>query len=226
MLTTALHLIPYALVAALSPLGFAAVVAVMGSGRLKALVFGVSFVVAQLLTCVLALLVGASFTRHQHAHPTFQAILELLFGLALLAAALQFRRRPPAPPNADGPSRSQAVLERLRRLRFGTALLAGALLGIGGPKRLVLTFLAAATIGSAGLGSSSEELALAIFYTGVATVLVWFPISFFVLAGDRVVRLFASAQQQARLHQRAVTFWPIVVLGLALIADALVRLVT
>ena len=145
----------------------------MGSGRLKALVFGVSFVVAQLLTCVLALLVGASFTRHQHAYPTFQVILELLFGLALLAAALQFRRRPPAPPNADGPSRSQAVLERLSRLRFSTALLAGALLGIGGPKRLVLTFLAAATIDSAGLGSSSEALALAIFYTGVATVLVW-----------------------------------------------------
>ena len=225
MLTTALHLIPYAFVAALSPLGFAAVVAVMGSGRLKALVFAVSFVVAQFLTCAVALLVGATFTRHQHAYPTFQAILEALFGVALVIAALQLRHRPPAPPSADGSSRSQAVLERLSRLRFSTALLAGALLGVGGPKRLVLTFLAAATIGSAGLGSSSKELALAIFYTAVATVLVWFPVAFFVLAGERVLTLFASAQQQARLHQRAITFWPIVVLGIALIADAIVRLV-
>ena len=64
------------------------------------------------------------------------------------------------------------MIERLGRLRFLTTLLAGLLLGIGGPKRLVLTALAATTITTSGIASSSEA-ALVVLYVGLATALVW-----------------------------------------------------
>ena len=51
-------------------------------------------------------------------------------------------------------------------------LVAGLLLGIGGPKRLVLTALAATTITTSALNDSGEA-ALVVLYVALATALVW-----------------------------------------------------
>ena len=123
MSSPALQLIPYALVAAMSPLGFAATLAVMGSGRLKALVFGCAFIVGQLMACGLLIVIGAAtMPHHGTRHPTLQAALEIAFGVALLGLAVGVRRhRQPV----DGPSgRSKAALERLGKLKLKTALAA------------------------------------------------------------------------------------------------------
>ena len=60
------------------------------------------------------------------------------------------------------------MLERLSRLRVLTTVVAGFLLGIGGPKRLVPTCLAATTIVTAGLGDA-DEAALVVVYVTLAT---------------------------------------------------------
>jgi hypothetical protein len=53
VLHAAIQLLLYALLAGLSPVAFAATIAVMPAGRLKVLGFGTAFVLAQSLTCSL-----------------------------------------------------------------------------------------------------------------------------------------------------------------------------
>ena len=224
MPSVALHLIPYALVAALSPLGFAATLAVMGSGRLKALGFAIGFVSGQLLACSILVLVGVAVLPHsEKSHPTLRGVLLLGSGLALLWLAMIVHRRPQS-ATADPSARSQAVLERLGRLHVGTATAAGVLLGIGGPKRLVLTALASALITASGI-DGSKKAALIGWYAILATVLVWAPILAFELFGDRAVTKLHSAQLWLARHQRQATFYALLLLGAALLADAVASLI-
>ena len=112
------------------------------------------------------------------------------------------------------------MLARLGRLGFTTTALAGLLLGIGGPKRLVLTALAATTITTSGLADSGEA-ALVILYGAVATVLVWGPALLFVLLGDRSVALMKRGQQEAARRQPRVTVYALLVLAGFLVVDAI-----
>ena len=175
MLKAAVQLIPYALLAALSPLGFAATITVMRTGRLKALGFALGVVVGQLFACSALVAVGAIATPDRSKpYPTFEGLLALGLALVLLSYAVVVHRRPEATrPTSNG--RSAAALERLQHVHLATAAGVGLLLGIGGPKRLVLTALAATLIAAAGL-SGSDESALIGWYGLLATVLVWLPV--------------------------------------------------
>ena len=222
MSSPALQLVPYALVAAASPLGFAATLAVMGSGRVKALVFACAFIGGQLIACSILVLIGAAAVPGRESrHPALQAWLEIGFGLGLLWLAVVVRRHHGPVDRSNG--RSRAALERLRNLRFTTALGAGALLGIGGPKRLVLSALAATSIAASGVGDAQEE-ALIVWYTALATLLVWAPILGFELFGQHAEAKFAAGQRWMAEHQRQVVFYPLVLLALLLVGDGLVTL--
>ena len=115
----------YAVVAGLSPLAFAATIAVMQAGRSKALAFGIGFVVAQLLTCSLlvAIDVAARGSSRKH-HPGIQVALEVAVAVALIWLAARVRRRPPTMDEASS-ARSRRLLARLGRLHLLTALGAG-----------------------------------------------------------------------------------------------------
>ena len=113
-----------------------------------------------------------------------------------------------------------AMLDRLGRLRFVTTLLAGVLLGIGGPKRLVVTALAAATITTAGIHDSGEA-ALIVVYVVLATMLVWGPVVFFVVLGERSIALLNRAQEEVAARQPHVTFYALLILAALFGADAM-----
>ena len=104
-------------------------------------------------------------------------------------------------------------------MRFLTATIAGLLLGIGGPKRL-LTALAATAITTAGVGDA-DEAALVVFYCALATVLVWGPVVVFVLLGDRVVQMMTRAQREVARRQPEVKIYAFLVLAGVLILDAI-----
>jgi Sap, sulfolipid-1-addressing protein len=110
-----------------------------------------------------------------------------------------------------------------RGSRRAAALGTGIALGIGGPKRLGLTLIVAAAISAAALGSASE-LSLVAVYVLVATVLVWVPVTLYVLFGTRATDWIDGAQAWVSQHQQPLTFYPSLVVGLGLTADALVRL--
>jgi hypothetical protein len=223
MLSEAVHLIPYALLATLSPLGFAATLTVMRTGRLKALGFGLGVVVGQLLACSILVAVGAvARPGRTKAHPTFEGLLELGLAVVLLSYASVVHRRPQTAPRTSN-GRSQAALERLQHVHVVTASGVGLLLGIGGPKRLVLTALAATSIVAAGT-TGSNEAALIGWYGLLATVLVWLPVLGYLLLGNRAVATLDAALEWLSRHRRPATVYVLVIVGLALLIDAVLLL--
>ena len=221
MLRAVIQVLLYGLLAGLSPLAFAATIAMTQAGRLKALAFGTGFVVAQLLTCTIFVSIGVAVTGGTtKSYPGVQALVASALALLLGSAALRIRGRPPT--QSDGSSeRTRSVLERLSRLRFLTTILAGLLLGIGGPKRLLLTALAATAITTAGLSRSGGEAALVVLYVGLATALVWGPVLLFELLGDRAVALMERAQGEVNRRQPAITVCALLILAGFLALDAL-----
>ena len=218
-----IELFVYALVATASPLGFAATLAVVASGRLKSIAFAFAFVLGQLVACALIVVVDPSFLpTGGHDHERLRSVLELVFGVALLCLAAFVRSRPndgvPAPD-----SRSRNALDRLRRLSVGTALLGGLLLGIGGPKRLVLTALAGTSIEASG-AQGSHAAALVVAYTAIATLLVWGPVLTYVLAGDRAVTWLRAAERSLVSHQRSLGFYSLLTVGTVAVAHSLAGL--
>jgi len=220
MLHAAIQLLLYGLLACLSPLAFAATIAVTQAGRLKALGFGTGFVAAQFLTCALFVIIGVATTSAStRSHPGVQVVLALAAALALGGVALRVRRRPPT--EGEGSSeRTRAVLDRLGRLHFLTTILAGLFLGIGGPKRLLLTAFAATTITTAGTRDSGEA-ALVVLYVALATALVWGPVILFVLLGERAVALMKGAQEEVTRRQPVVTVYALLLLAALLAIDAI-----
>jgi Sap, sulfolipid-1-addressing protein len=224
MIHATIQLLLYALLAGFSALAFAATLAVMQAGRLKTLGFGIGFVLGQVLTCSLFVIVGVVFTgAGKRTHSTLLATVELLLALLLIAVALRIRRAPAGETEGSN-KRSQAMLERLGRLRFLTTSIAGFLLGIGGPKRLLLTGLAATAITTAGVGDA-EEAVLVVWYCALATVLVWAPVSVYVLLGERTVGIMTRAQQRLARRQPGVKVYALLALAGVLTLDAISLLV-
>ncbi len=223
MLSAAFHLIPYAFVAALSPLGFAATLTVIRTGRVKALGFGLGVIFGQLLACTVLVVFGeVASPERTHAYPTFSALLEVGAGVALLWLAALVRRRPEL---AQGGSkgRSKAALDRLQHVHALTAAGVGVLLGIGGPKRLVLTALASASITASGMTGTHRAILIA-WYVLLATSLVWLPVLAYLLLGAFVVTALDTALVWLGRHRREATFYTLVAIGLALIVDGIARL--
>jgi hypothetical protein len=225
MLHAAIQVVLYGLLAGFTALGFAATLAVMPSGRLKALGFGTGFVGAQILTCSALVIFGIAATgASDKSHPDLRATLEVALALVLIALALVVHRRPPNTndsPTAHERSkaRTQTLLDRLSRLRVLTTVVAGFLLGIGGPKRLVLTSLAATTIVTSGLGDVNQA-ALVVVYVTLATALVWGPLILFLLLGKRAIARMEAAQSEVGRRQPQVTVYALLILAALLILDA------
>ena len=219
-----LRILFFALVAAASPVAIVATLAVLTSrrGRTNGIVFAVGFLLGQSAAFLAAFLVGSAATTTEHeGNQQAAAVLELVFGVALLAIAWPQRRH--GAPDTGGPSRTKALLARLRGLRPGTAFVFGTLLGVGGVKRLSITVVAGATVGIASL-LAVEELALGVLYVLVAGVLVWLPVGIYVVAGRRAAGWMEQAEGWLTANQRRLTFVSTLVFGFLLTSDALVQL--
>jgi hypothetical protein len=97
------------------------------------------------------------------------------------------------------------------------------LLGFGGPKRLVLTFLAMTSVSEASLGDV-ENLTLVVLYIAIATVLVSVPVGIVIVAGERAAAILERGQSWLTEHAVALRVWLSLGIGAALIVDALLRL--
>ncbi len=213
MLHATLQIVLYAVLAGLSPLAFAAALATVHAGRPKALAFGVGFVGAQLATCGLLIAldreaVGSGRSRHSG----LQIVLDFVVAVLLVIAAGTVRRRPVTAHQGNQSERTRRILERLTRLRVGTTLAAGIVLGIGVPKRLLLSALAMTTISTSGLHATGETTLVAV-YVVIATALVWAPVILFVFLGERAVAVMKRAQAEVTRRQPGIAVYAL--LGLA-----------
>jgi hypothetical protein len=217
------HVAFYALIAAASPLVLTATFVVIRSDhpRTNGIAFLIGFLVGTALACLVGLLVGEAFVERVDSHKAVENGLTFLVGVALLAVGLQQRNAPPR-PGTQGGSRGSAILAGLGRVRPAAALSMAGLLGFGGPKRLVLTLLAMAAITEASLGDA-QDLTLVLLYVGVATVLVSVPVGIVIVAGERAALILERGQSWLTTHAAQLRVWLSLGLGVALIADALVR---
>jgi hypothetical protein len=223
MAETALRIFVFALVAGASPIALVSTLGVLTSrrGRTNGLAFATGFLIAQAIAFGVAYAVGSVATTGHKGNANLAAALELVFGLGLLALAWPQRHPAPAPDGA--PTRTKALLERLRGLRPATAFVVGGLLGVGGVKRLSITIVAGATVGIGGL-LPIEDLLLGAVYVAIAAVLVWLPVSVYLIAGQRADRWMKAAETWLTSNERRLTFASTLVFGFLLTSDALVRL--
>jgi hypothetical protein len=210
----------YALVATLSPFGLAATLTVIASGRLKSLLFALAFVVGQIVACALVVLFDASLLpRRDHDNLVLRGALELAFGVGLIYLAVAYRRRS-IPADVSSTDHSAELLGRLKRLRPLTAVLGGLVLGVGGPKRLLLTVLAGTSIDASGADGSSAAWDV-IAYSALATLLVWVPVLAFAVAGSRVAARLDAAQRSLALHEREIGFYSLLAVGAVAVGHSL-----
>ena len=217
-----LQVLLYAFVAGASPVALGATLVVLGSrgGRWHALAFAVGVVLGQALIVVVAYLLGnATMPVGHDAHETARAVLELAFGIALVVIGAIVWFRPPrtTPPRPD--SRTKVVLDRLAHLNLPAVFGAGVALALG-PKRLGLTLLATATIAGGNLGTA-EAFSLSAFYVVIATALVTIPVVLAIVFGVRAAAWMTEVEHWLSAHKRPLTFYPVTILGLVVIIDAL-----
>jgi threonine/homoserine/homoserine lactone efflux protein len=215
----------YALVAGLSPLALLATLAALGSGRGRAngFFFAVGFLLTQTTVLVLAIVLGSAATPdRKRGHPTLAAALEIALGVLLLLYATRGRSRD-EPPVRPAESRTKALLDRLSHLRPVTAFSAGALLGVGGVKRLTITLFAGATIALTGF-IPAEQAGLGALYIVIASALVWIPVGVYLVAGKRADTWTERTEEWIVANEQRITALSMVAFGLLLIGHGLILL--
>ncbi len=223
MISATGYILFYALIAAASPLVLTATLVVIRSERPRtnSIAFLTGFVLGTTIAAVLALVLGQAAVERLDSHETVEGVLALLVGIALVAAGLKERRGPPRPVTETG--RGGEIMARLGHVRPGAALSVAGLLGFGGPKRLILTFLAMASLSQADL-RHIENLALIVLYVAVATLLVSVPVGIVIIGGSRAAAIVARGESWLKTNAAWLRIWLTLGLGVALVLDGLLRL--
>ncbi len=223
MISATGYILFYALIAAASPLVLTATLVVIRSEspRTNSIAFLIGFLLGTTIAAVLALLLGQAAVDRLDSHETINGVLALLVGVALVAAGLRERHAPSRAETETG--RGSAIMARLSHVRPGAALSVAGLLGFGGPKRLIVTFLAMASLSQADL-RVVESLTLIVLYVAVATLLVSVPVGIVIVGGSRAAAIVGRGESWLKTNTALVRIWLALGLGVALVIDGLVRL--
>jgi Sap, sulfolipid-1-addressing protein len=218
------HVLLYAVAAAAGPLVLTATFLVLRSERPRrnGIAFLAGILLGTCIACGLGLLVGKATVEQIDSHERIEGAVALLLGLVLLVIGLRARRSSPRPESEEG-SRASAILAGLRNVRPAAAFSMAVLLGLGGPKRLVFTFLAMASISEGGIGGAGD-IALIVAYVVIATALVWVPVGMVIVAGERAGAILERGQSWLTSHAAVLRVWLSLGIGAALVVDGLVRL--
>jgi hypothetical protein len=218
-----LEVVFYGLAAAASAVGLSATLVAIRSRRPRtnAIAFLSGFTIGTTIACGLGLAVGQTTADRLDSHATLRALVTLLFGLVLIVVGL--RARHAATPPTERGSRATAIFAGLHNVGPAATLSMAGLLGFGGPKRLLLTFLAMAAATDPGR-RDLVGLSLVAVYVVVSSILVLVPVGIVLLAGDRADEAFARGQSWLTEHAAALRVRLALGIGAALVVDGLLRL--
>lgn len=222
--SAALHVVLLAMVAGASPLALTATLAVIKSARPRTdgMALAAGYVAGTLVACLVGLVAGSAFVDRIGTHGTIEAVVELLVGVVLLVNGARTLRSVPSP---DRTGRGTALGRRLREMGPAAVFSMAALLGFGGPKRLLITLLAMTAVSGAG-DRAITETTLVISYVVIATALVSAPVLFMIVAPNRAEPVLKSAELWLGAHAHGLDVWISLTFGAALVAAGLLRLVT
>ena len=173
------------------------------------------------IACILGLILGKTFVERLDSHDTVKVVVTLLLGIALLVVGM--RARHATEPTQPRSSRASAILAGLGNVGPAATFSMAGLLGFGGPKRLVLTFLAMASVSEASL-RNVFDLTLVALYIAVSTALVSVPVVLVIIAGERAAVVLARGQSWLVEHANDLRVWLSLGLGVALVVDAVLRM--
>jgi hypothetical protein len=218
-----LEVLFYGLASALSGLVLSATFVAIRSQRPRtnAIAFLSGFLVGTVIACAIGLAVGQAAVDRLDSHQQLESGLTLLLGVVLIVVGL--RARHTAPRTEPRSTRATAILAGLSNVGPAATFSMAGLLGFGGPKRLLLTFLAMSAASDAGL-RDIVNLTLVAAYLVISTILVSVPVGIVVLAGDRADVWFARGQAWLTEHASTLRVTLSLGLGVALVVDALLRL--
>jgi hypothetical protein len=218
-----LEVLFYGLASALSGLVLSATFVAIRSQRpgTNAIAFLSGFLVGTVIACAIGLAVGQAAVDRLDSHQQFESGLTLLLGVVLIVVGL--RARQTAPRTEPRSTRATAILAGLSYVGPAATFSMAGLLGFGGPKRLLLTFLAMSAASQAGL-RDIVNFTLVAAYLAISTILVSVPVGIVVLAGDRADVWFARGQAWLTEHASTLRVTLSLGLGVALVVDALLRL--
>ena len=217
------HVLVYSLAAAASPLALTATFLVIRSARPRpnSIAFLCGYVFGTAIACGLGLVLGQAAVGRLESHETVVEVVTILLGVVLIVVGVRSRHLAPRPEGES--SRATAILNGLGNVRPAAAFTMAGLLGFGGPKRLVLTFLAMASISEAGVPVVGDG-SLVVVYVVIATSLVAALVAIVVVAGDRAAVILQRFQSWLTTHTAALRVWLSLGVGALLMADGLVRL--
>jgi Sap, sulfolipid-1-addressing protein len=225
------HVLVYALAAAASTLALTATFVVIRSARPRTngIAFLSGFLLGTTIACGLGLVLGQGAVHRFDSHTTVEGVLTLLLGVVLMLIGLRSLHAAP-PPEAEtdagaegGGTRARAILAGLDNVGPAAAFTMAGLLGFGGPKRLVLTFLAMAAVSGAGVGDIAAGTLITV-YIVIASALVSVPVGIVIIAGERAAVILDRGQSWLTAHAAALRLWLSLGIGAALVVDALLRL--
>lgn len=186
-------LLPSAVGVAFSPVPIVAVILMLGTPRARSNgpAFAAGWVVGLVIVSAIVLWAVGGADDSDSGTSTAVDVVKLLFGLLLLAVAVQqWRGRPGGGAEPEMPKWMTAV----DHFTAGRSLGLGALLSGVNPKNLALTLAAAASIAQAGLSSGDDVVAVGVFVV-IGSLTVAGPVIAYLLAGERVRQPLEAAKK-------------------------------
>jgi threonine/homoserine/homoserine lactone efflux protein len=213
------QILPFAVVAALSPIPIIAVVLMLSTprARVNGPVFLAGWVIGLAVLGVVLLTVASGLDASDPDSQSSVSTLKLVLGIGMfVVASRQWRKRPHGDEQAAMPKWMGAV----DAFSPAKAFVAGIALVAVNPKNLIITIAAAATISQSGLSGSDQAIAYAV-YAALATVGVAIPLVIYFAMGERAAAPLASLKSWMGTHNAAIMAAICLVIGAKLIGDAL-----
>jgi threonine/homoserine/homoserine lactone efflux protein len=215
-------ILPLAIAVAISPVPVIAIVLVLGTPRAHSNgpAFALGWVVGLSVVGAVMLVIATGNATSDSGPSTWTSMLLLAFGVVFLLLGVRtWRGRPRAGEQAAMPKWMAAIDE----FSPGKALGAGLLLSGANPKNLALTIAAATTIAQAGVSSSQEAVALAIF-VAIGSLTILAALVVFFTMGARGQDILAGLRLWMAAHSAAIMTVLLLVIGAKLIGDAIAGL--
>lgn len=210
--------LPYAIGVAISPLPIAAVLLMLVTkkARTNGPMFLLGWLAGLSVVGVIVLLVPgleASPGEPSTAAGWTKAVLGLLL---LFIGVKAWRGRSDASETPEVPS----WMEKIDALGAGGSLGLAFLLSALNPKNLLLAVGGAATISAAGLQTSEEYIALAVFVV-IASLSILIPVVLYLMLGDKAEVTMTNAKDWLLQNNQTVMAVLLLVIGVSLIGDAI-----
>ena len=212
-------LLPSAVGVALSPVPIVAVVLMLGTpqARRNGPAFAVGWVVGLVAVSTIVLLVAGGADDPDSGASDTVDVVELLFGLLLLALAVKSWRGRPEPGTAAALPGWMAAVDRFTPMR---SFAVGATLSGVNPKNLALTLAASAAIAQFGVSAGGDAVAVAVFVT-LGSLTVAGPVIAYLILGERITPALDRAKTFMAANNAVIMAVVCLVLAAKLIGDGL-----